>query len=166
MAGEQEIAIDPNAHSWGAWTVIRNAAVGVEGSEQRVCAHDGTHVETRVIAALLQPQNGGNANGATTGGNAASGATGGNGAAGGATGGVEAAVTDGTGNVAGTQGAGEAIEGDETLLAAPDETTIADDANPLRPATRACSRRTSTGRPWRSRSGRSCSSTAWPSPTC
>lgn len=131
VAGEQEIAIDPNAHSWGAWTVIRNAAVGVEGSEQRVCAHDGTHVETRVIAALQQPQNGGNANGATTGGNAASGATGGNGAAGGATGGVEAAVTDGTGNVAGTQGAGEAIEGDETLLAAPDETTIADDANPL-----------------------------------
>lgn len=131
VAGEQEIAIDPNAHSWGAWTVVRNAAVGIEGSEQRVCAHDGTHVETRAIAALQQPQNGGNANGATTGGNAASGATGGNGAAGGATGGVEAAVTGGTGNVAGTQGAGEAIEGDETPLAAPDETTIADDANPL-----------------------------------
>lgn len=131
VAGEQEIAIDPNAHSWGAWTVVRNAAVGVEGSEQRVCAHDGTHVETRAIAALQQPQNGGNANGATTGGNAASGATGGNGAAGGATGGVEAAMTGGTGNVAGTQGAGEAIEGDETPLAAPDETTIADDANPL-----------------------------------
>lgn len=131
VAGEQEIAIDPNAHSWGAWTVIRNAAVGVEGSEQRVCAHDGTHVETRAIAALQQPQNGGNANGATTGGNAASGATGGNGAAGGATGSVEAAVTGGTGNVAGTQGTGEAIEGDETPLAAPDETTIADDANPL-----------------------------------
>ena len=131
VAGEQEIAIDPNAHSWGAWTVIRNAAVGVEGSEQRVCAHDGTHVETRAIAALQQPQNGGNANGATTGGNAASGATGGSGAAGGATGGVEAAVTGGTGNVAGAQGAGEAIEGDETPLAAPDETTIADDANPL-----------------------------------
>ena len=128
VAGEQEIAIDPNAHSWGAWTVIRNAAVGVEGSEQRVCAHDGTHVETRAIAALQQPQNGGNANGGTTGGNAASGATGGNGAAGGATGGVEAAVTGGTGNAAGTQGAGE---GDETPLAAPDETTIADDANPL-----------------------------------
>ena len=131
VAGEQEIAIDPNAHSWGAWTVVRNAAVGVEGSEQRVCAHDGTHVETRAIAALQQPQNGGNANGVTTGGNAASGVTGGNGAAGGATGGVEAAVTGGTGNVAGTQGAGEAIEGDETPLAAPDETTIADDANPL-----------------------------------
>lgn len=131
VAGEQEIAIDPNAHSWGAWTVVRNAAVGVEGSEQRVCAHDGTHVETRAIAALQQPQNGGNANGATTGGNAASGATGGNGAAGGATGGVEAAMTGGTGNVAGAQGAGEAIEGDETPLAAPDETTIADDANPL-----------------------------------
>lgn len=131
VAGEQEIAIDPNAHSWGAWTVVRNAAVGVEGSEQRVCAHDGTHVETRAIAALQQPQNGGNANGATTGGNAASGATGGNGAASGATGGVEAAMTGGTGNVAGTQGAGEAIEGDETPLAAPDETTIADDANPL-----------------------------------
>lgn len=131
VAGEQEIAIDPNAHSWGAWTVVRNAAVGVEGSEQRVCAHDGTHVETRAIAALQQPQNGGNANGATTGGNAVSGATGGNGAAGGATGGVDAAVTGGTGNVAGTQGAGEAIEGDETPLAAPDETTIADDANPL-----------------------------------
>lgn len=128
VAGEQEIAIDPNAHSWGAWTVIRNAAVGVEGSEQRVCAHDGTHVETRAIAALQQPQNGGNANGGTTGGNAASGVTGGNGAAGGATGGVEAAVTGGTGNAAGTQGAGE---GDETPLAAPDETTIADDANPL-----------------------------------
>lgn len=131
VAGEQEIAIDPNAHSWGAWTVVRNAAVGVEGSEQRVCAHDGTHVETRAIAALQQPQNGGNANGATTGGNAVSGVTGGSGAAGGATGGVEAAVTGGTGNVAGTQGAGEAIEGDETPLAAPDETTIADDANPL-----------------------------------
>ena len=131
VAGEQEIAIDPNAHSWGAWTVVRNAAVGVEGSEQRVCAHDGTHVETRAIAALQQPQNGGNANGATTGGNAVSGTTGGNGAAGGATGGVEAAVTGGTGNVAGAQGAGEAIEGDETPLAAPDETTIADDANPL-----------------------------------
>lgn len=128
VAGEQEIAIDPDAHSWGAWTVVRNAAVGVEGSEQRVCAHDGTHVETRAIAALQQPQNGGNANGATTGGNAASGATGGNGAAGGATGDAEAAVTP-TGG-AGT-GAGEAIAGDETPLAAPDEEAIADDANPL-----------------------------------
>lgn len=135
VAGEQEIAIDPDAHSWGAWTVVRNAAVGVEGSEQRVCAHDGTHVETRVIAALQETQNGGNANGGTTGGNAASGVTGGNGAAGnvtgGTTGGTEAAVTGGAGNVADTQGAGEAIEGDETPLAAPDQTTIADDANPL-----------------------------------
>ena len=127
VAGEQEIAIDPDAHSWGAWTVVRNAAVGVEGSEQRVCAHDGTHVETRAIAALEATTQGGANAGGTTGGNAATGVTGGNAAAGG----VESAVTGGAGTAAGAQGAGEVIEGDETPLTTPGETTIADDANPL-----------------------------------
>ncbi len=127
VAGEQEIAIDPDAHSWGAWTVVRNAAVGVEGSEQRVCAHDGTHVETRAIAALEATTQGGANAGGTTGGNAATGVMGGNAAAGG----VESAVTGGAGTAAGAQGAGEVIEGDETPLTTPGETTIADDANPL-----------------------------------
>lgn len=43
-------------HAWGAWTVTKAAEVGVEGSEERACAHDATHVETRVVAALTEAQ--------------------------------------------------------------------------------------------------------------
>ncbi|MCR4840585.1 MAG: DUF6273 domain-containing protein [Lachnospiraceae bacterium] len=39
-------------HKWGEWTVVTEATDVSEGSEQRVCENDDTHVETRSIPAL------------------------------------------------------------------------------------------------------------------
>lgn len=39
-------------HDWGAWQVVRKATTGKEGLEQRTCANDVSHVETRPIAKL------------------------------------------------------------------------------------------------------------------
>ena len=38
-------------HDWGEWTVIREASCGAEGLEQRACANDASHVETRATEA-------------------------------------------------------------------------------------------------------------------
>jgi hypothetical protein len=42
---------EPLGHDWGEWTVTVPAGCETEGTEQRVCKHDGSHVETRSIAA-------------------------------------------------------------------------------------------------------------------
>ena len=39
-------------HDWSAWTVTKAATETQEGSEQRVCAHDESHIETRAIPRL------------------------------------------------------------------------------------------------------------------
>ena len=39
-------------HDWGAWQVTKEAGCTTEGTEQRVCAHDSSHVETRSISAI------------------------------------------------------------------------------------------------------------------
>ncbi|MDE7372959.1 MAG: hypothetical protein K2N18_02740, partial [Clostridia bacterium] len=44
--------VDPDAHSFGEWTVTKEPTDIEEGEEQRVCSHDATHVETRPIAKL------------------------------------------------------------------------------------------------------------------
>ena len=44
--------LDPLGHDWGEWTVTKAATEGEEGSEQRVCARDESHIETRAIPRL------------------------------------------------------------------------------------------------------------------
>lgn len=50
-------------HSWGAWTVLTPASAGVAGVERSVCAHDASHVMTRVIPALPSVSQGGSQTG-------------------------------------------------------------------------------------------------------
>lgn len=45
------IDIDPNAHSWGAWTTVKKATALNAGQQQRVCAHDASHIEKRSLPA-------------------------------------------------------------------------------------------------------------------
>ena len=45
-------ALDSLGHDWGAWTVTKAASEDEEGSEQRVCARDASHIETRAIPRL------------------------------------------------------------------------------------------------------------------
>ena len=111
----EPIAIDPDAHEWGEWTVARPAAPGVDGLEQSVCAHNGTHVQTRTIAALPVTQPNPPAEGSTDGGNEG----GNNGAA--------------TGNPAApvNPNAGQTPVIPATNPAPADGATIGDDATPL-----------------------------------
>ena len=39
-------------HAYGEWTVVTPATIDVAGLEQRVCANDPTHIETRIIDIL------------------------------------------------------------------------------------------------------------------
>ena len=43
--------IDPNAHAWGEWTEKTAAGCETEGVEERVCANDPSHTESRTIPA-------------------------------------------------------------------------------------------------------------------
>ena len=43
------IPFDEDAHDWGDWKVVKEATLDEEGLEERVCANDDSHVETRVI---------------------------------------------------------------------------------------------------------------------
>jgi hypothetical protein len=45
----QTIAIDPNAHQWGAWTVTTPATATADGEETRKCEHNPAHKETQAI---------------------------------------------------------------------------------------------------------------------
>ena len=46
------IPVDRNAHTWGAWTQTTAPTCTAAGVETRTCELDGSHVETRGVAAL------------------------------------------------------------------------------------------------------------------
>lgn len=46
-----EILQPTTEHSWGEWTVATPATCTTEGTEQRICLNDSTHIETRQINA-------------------------------------------------------------------------------------------------------------------
>ena len=48
------VAIDPDAHDWGEWTVTRVATYWQDGEETRVCLNDASHIETRSIPKALK----------------------------------------------------------------------------------------------------------------
>ena len=52
------VTIPKKNHAWGAWTTVRNATCTQEGLEQRVCANDSSHKETRPIAKTAHVDNG------------------------------------------------------------------------------------------------------------
>lgn len=45
------VAIDPSAHSWGAWKTVKKPTALNAGQEQRVCEHDASHIEKRTLPA-------------------------------------------------------------------------------------------------------------------
>ena len=52
------VTIPKKGHNYGAWTTVRNATCTQEGLEQRVCANDSSHKETRPIAKTAHVDNG------------------------------------------------------------------------------------------------------------
>ncbi len=46
---KEELPSDPTGHSWGEWTVTKEATETEEGVETRVCKNDSSHKETRAI---------------------------------------------------------------------------------------------------------------------
>ncbi len=50
--------IAAKGHAYGAWMTVRKATCNQEGQEQRVCANDGSHKETRPIAKTAHEDNG------------------------------------------------------------------------------------------------------------
>ncbi|NLI52950.1 MAG: hypothetical protein GX417_01340, partial [Clostridiales bacterium] len=44
------VAIDPDAHDWGEWTVTTPATCSAQGVETRVCNNDASHIQTRAVA--------------------------------------------------------------------------------------------------------------------
>ena len=52
--GTEEI-IPALGHAFSEWKVVKKATYDIEGLEQRVCAHDASHIETRAIAKLVKP---------------------------------------------------------------------------------------------------------------
>ena len=46
------IPFDEDAHDWGDWKVVKEATLDEEGQEERVCANDDSHTETRVVPKL------------------------------------------------------------------------------------------------------------------
>ena len=49
------IGIPAFGHNYGEWSVTKAATYDAEGEEQRVCAHDASHIETRAIAKKVKP---------------------------------------------------------------------------------------------------------------
>lgn len=47
------VKIPATGHEWGEWTVVREPGAYEDGEEQRVCAHDPSHIETRAIPCLV-----------------------------------------------------------------------------------------------------------------
>ena len=52
MIAESDIDIPALRHNYGEWEVVKAATCTESGSEQRVCANDNTHIETRTISLL------------------------------------------------------------------------------------------------------------------
>lgn len=125
-------------HAFGEWVTISEATTESEGLQQRVCAHDATHVETRAIPALpVNPTPDPGDNGATDpGAGAAPNPNDGTTNAGTGTGttttptGVVPIIPADTPAAALADDADEVIPDEENPLAAPDQ-EIADDENPL-----------------------------------
>ena len=126
----QEV-IPATGHAYGEWTVVTPATVDAEGLEQRVCANDPAHIETRTIDRLPAPVVPDNQPGGTTPGGTDN-------QPGGTTPGGDGGTTGGAGTTPTTPGT-TVIPDDATPLAAapaaapaaPAAETIADDANPL-----------------------------------
>lgn len=51
-----QTTVEALGHDFGEWTVTKEPTVDEYGEEQRVCSHDGTHVEKRQIEKLPAPQ--------------------------------------------------------------------------------------------------------------
>ncbi|MBQ3531013.1 MAG: hypothetical protein IJA05_03715 [Oscillospiraceae bacterium] len=51
-----DVAVNPDAHDWGAWKVTEYPTYGEAGEEARVCVNDDTHVQTKEIPALEMPK--------------------------------------------------------------------------------------------------------------
>lgn len=125
-------------HAFGEWVTISEPTTESEGLQQRVCAHDATHVETRAIPALpVNPTPDPGDNGATDpGAGAAPNPNDGTTNAGTGTGttttptGVVPIIPADTPAAALADDADEVIPDEENPLAAPDQ-EIADDENPL-----------------------------------
>jgi hypothetical protein len=49
---KKDETIDATGHTYGEWTVVTAATCEDTGTEQRICAHDASHVETRTTDAL------------------------------------------------------------------------------------------------------------------
>ena len=49
---EDDLVIPALGHAYGEWTVTTPPTCEEDGEEQRVCAHDETHIETRPVAKL------------------------------------------------------------------------------------------------------------------
>lgn len=47
--------IPAKGHAYGNWETVKKPTYDTEGKEQRVCANDKTHIETRAIAKLEKP---------------------------------------------------------------------------------------------------------------
>ena len=47
--------IPATGHAYGEWTVVKEATYDAEGMEQRVCKHDASHIETRIIVKKVKP---------------------------------------------------------------------------------------------------------------
>ena len=52
------VTVPAKGHNYGAWTTVRKATCSQEGLEQRVCANDPSHKETRPIAKTAHEDNG------------------------------------------------------------------------------------------------------------
>ena len=48
----EEITVEATGHNWGEWTETKAPTCTEEGEEQRVCANDQSHIETRLVEAL------------------------------------------------------------------------------------------------------------------
>ena len=62
---EAALIVPATGHDWGAWTTVTEAATGKPGEQQRVCATDKTHTETRALYLLSFNLDGGTLDGVT-----------------------------------------------------------------------------------------------------
>lgn len=123
--------IPATGHAYGEWTVVTPATVDTEGLEQRVCANDPAHIETRTIDRLPAPVVPDNQPGGTTPGGTDN-------PTGGTTPGGDGGTTGGAGTIPTTPDTTVIPDAPTPLAATPAATpaapaaeAIADDANPL-----------------------------------
>lgn len=54
----KDIFIESTGHKWGEWTTTRHVSGDTPGEQQRVCANDASHVESRAVYAVQFNMNG------------------------------------------------------------------------------------------------------------